>query len=175
MSGRIAPSKFLLEAMAAMRLLWRRHPAVELHVLGLAEPRHAEYAREVLAAIGAELDARVFLHGAAFDAPERLAGAAAALVLGEHQGCPNAVLEALAAGVPVVANDSGGTRELVVDGRTGLLLSGRDSCEIASALARIVDDPGLARNLSEAGRRHVRSRFSMARMVESYRALLEAV
>ena len=173
MSGRIAPSKFLVEAVAAMRLLWQRHPRAELHVLGGAERRHAEYARELLAAIGTGLDARVFLHGAAFDAPARLAGAAAVLVLGEHQGCPNAVLEALAAGVPVVANDSGGTRELVVAGRTGLLLSGRDPREIAAALCRILDDPGLARNLSEAGRRHARSRFSMARMVAAYRALFE--
>jgi glycosyltransferase involved in cell wall biosynthesis len=175
MSGRIAPSKFLVEAVAAMRLVWRRHSRAELHVLGGAEQRHADYAREVLAAIGGELDARVFLHGAAFDAPERVAGAAAALVLGEHQGCPNAVLEALAAGVPVVANDSGGTRELVMDGRTGLLLASRDPREIAGALERILGDAALARKLSAAGLRHVRAHFSMARMVGSYRALFEEV
>jgi glycosyltransferase involved in cell wall biosynthesis len=174
MSGRIAPSKFLVEAVTAMRLLWQRHPRAELHVLGGAERRHADYARELLDAIGSELDERVFLHGVAFDAPGRIARAAAALVLGEHQGCPNAVLEALAAGVPVVANDSGGTRELVVAGRTGLLLSGRDPREIAAALGRILDDPALARKLSKKGRQHVRARFSMARMIAAYRRLLDS-
>ncbi len=104
------------------------------------------------------------LHGAAFDSPAHLARYSVALVLGEHQGCPNAVLEALAAGVPVVANDSGGTRELVIDGRTGLLLAGRDPREIAAALARVVGDRVLARRLSDAGRRHVLRRYSMKKM-----------
>jgi glycosyltransferase involved in cell wall biosynthesis len=171
-SGRIAPSKFLAEAVAAMREVWREHPRAELHVLGWAEPRHAEYARGLLDQIGNELGARLFLHGAAFDAPARLAEFTAALVLGEHQGCPNAVLEALAAGVPVIANDSGGTRELVIDGRTGLLLAGRDPLEIAGALKRVIGDPRLARRLAVSGRRHVIRRYSMARMAAAYRKVL---
>jgi glycosyltransferase involved in cell wall biosynthesis len=171
-NGRVAPSKFMLEAIAAMRVLWGGHPRAELHVLGTAEQRHAGYARDLLAAIGAELGVRVFLHGAAFDSPAHLARYSVALVLGEHQGCPNAVLEALAAGVPVVANDSGGTRELVIDGRTGLLLSGRDPREIAAALARVVGDPALAQRLSDAGRRHVVRRYSMKKMAAAYRRLL---
>src|SRR5262249_44897643 len=68
-SGRIAPSKFLLEIVAAMRLLWRACPDAELHVLGPAEQRHADYARGLLDAIADELDRRVFLRGAAFDVP----------------------------------------------------------------------------------------------------------
>jgi hypothetical protein len=50
----------------------------------------------------------------------KLAQYDALLALGRHQGCPNAVLEALAAGVPVIANDSGGTREQVLHGKTGI-------------------------------------------------------
>ena len=102
-----------------------RVPGVELHMLGPAETRHRDYADRVLAAAGDDLDRGVFVHGATPDAPERLADYDVAVVLGESQGCPNAVLEALAAGVPVVANDSGGTRELIIDGRTGLLDSAR--------------------------------------------------
>ena len=74
-------------------------------------------------------------------------------------------------GLPVIANDSGGTRELVIDGRTGLLLPGCDPREIAAALARVIGDPAWARCLSEAGRRHVVRRFSMKRMVTAYRNL----
>jgi glycosyltransferase involved in cell wall biosynthesis len=171
-SGRIAPSKFLLEIIAAMRLLWQTHPAAELHVLGCAEQRHADYARAVLDAIGSELGRRVFLHGAAFDAPQRLGDYDAALVLGEHQGSPNAVLEAMAAGVPVIANDSGGTRELVIDGCTGLLLRGRDPHAIAHALDRLLRDSRLAAKLAAAGQRQVARRFSMQDMVRAYRKLL---
>jgi glycosyltransferase involved in cell wall biosynthesis len=173
-SGRIAPSKFLVEAVAAMRLLWREHPGAELHFLGTAERRHAAYAQSLLDAIGSELGARIFLHGAAFDSPQRLAGFSAALVLGAHQGCPNAVLEALAAGLPVIANDSGGTRELVIDGRTGLLLPRCDPAEIAAALASVIDDPALAQQLSVSGRRHVRERFPMTRMAKSYLEVLRS-
>lgn len=174
-SGRIAPTKFLLEIVAAVRLVRARLPGVELHVLGAAELRHREYAGRLLAAIGEDLDRGIFLHGPVFDAPERLADYDVAVVIGEQQGCPNAVLEALAAGVPVVANDSGGTRELVIDGRTGLLVRGRDPVAIAAALARILSDPGLARRLSGSGRAHVARHFSMAGMAESYRTLFVEV
>jgi len=170
-SGRIAPSKFLLEIAAAMRFLWRLHPDAELHVIGSAEQRHADYARQLVQALGNALGRRAFLHGPKEDVRAELAGFTAALVLGEHQGCPNAVLEALAAGIPVVANDSGGTRELVIEGRTGLLLDGRDPQRIAEALARLIDDRVLAHRLARAGRRHVARRFSLARMVKDYRRL----
>jgi glycosyltransferase involved in cell wall biosynthesis len=98
-----------------------------------------------------------------------------ALVLGEHQGCPNAVLEALAAAVPVVANDSGGTRELIINGRTGILLRGRDADGIASALRRLIEDPPYARRLGENGRRHVQRSFSMEQMRAAYCRLFDAV
>jgi glycosyltransferase involved in cell wall biosynthesis len=173
-SGRIAPSKFVLEIVASMRLLWRTHPQAELHLLGRAEPRHAAYVRELLAAIGTELGRRIFVHGAVFDAPEQLGDYTAALILGEHQGSPNAVLEALAAGVPVVANDSGGTREMISNECTGLLLRERDPSAIAAALARVIGDPKLAQHLAQAGRRHVEKNFSMLQMAASYRKLFES-
>ena len=100
--------------------------------------------RAALAAVGDDLDAGVFVHGATPDAPARLADYDVAIVLGESQGCPNAVLEALAAGVPVVANDSGGTRELILHGRTGLLLRERDPAAVAAAVTRLLLDPALA-------------------------------
>jgi glycosyltransferase involved in cell wall biosynthesis len=171
-SGRIAPSKFIVEIVDSMRLLWQTHPATELHLLGHSEQRHADYAGTVISAIGAELNQRVFLHGAVFDAPDQLGQYRLALVLGEHQGSPNAVLEAMAAAVPVVANDSGGTRELVVHERTGLLIQGRDPRDIACTLKRLLDDIALARRLAVAGQRHVTRQFSMAQMVRAYRKLL---
>src|SRR5262245_24766334 len=158
-----------------MRLLWRACPHAELHLLGRAEPRHASYAATLLDAIGSELGRRIFLHGAAFDAPERMAEFGIALVLGEHQGCPNSALEALAAAVPVVANDSGGTGEPVVDGQTGILLRGRDADGIGAALKRLIEDPPYARRLGENGRRHVQRNFSMAQMRAAYCKLYDTV
>ena len=169
--GRIAPSKFLLEAIEAMQFVWREVPDAELHILGTAEPRHRDYALRVVAAAGP----RVTFHGAAFDAPGRLAEYDVLLVLGRHQGCPNAVLEALAAGVPVVANDSGGTRELVVHEKTGLLLEGLDPRTVAVALLRVIRDKALAAKLSARGRAHARKNFSMERMRDRYLRLFRRV
>ena len=140
--------------------------------MGRSEPRHADYAGKVVSAIGTELNHRVFLHGPVFDAPDQLGQYQLALILGEHQGSPNAVLEAMAAAIPVVANDSGGTRELVVHERTGLLIQGREPRDIAGALRRVLDDTAFARRLAVAGQRHVARHFSMMQMVRAYRKLL---
>jgi glycosyltransferase involved in cell wall biosynthesis len=174
-SGRIAPTKFLLEIVAAWRLVRAAMPGVELHLLGPIETRHRDYGERVLAAIGDDLDRGVFVQGGAPDAPQRVARYDVAIVLGESQGCPNAVLEALAAGVPVVANDSGGTRELIVDERTGLLLGDRAPTTIAGAVLRLLRDPELARALAEAGRAHVARGFSMTAMAHAYQTLFSEV
>jgi len=171
-SGRIAPSKFLLEIVAALRLLWQHTPQVQLHVLGSIEPRHAGYGTALMSAIGTDLGQRIVLHGACFDAPQRIAEYDIALVLGEHQGCPNAVLEALAAGVPVVANDSGGTREQIIHEHTGLLVQGTEPQAVAAALARLLHDSALAQRLATAGRRHAARHFAMPPMARAYRKLL---
>ena len=173
-SGRITPTKFVHEIIESMRLVWQSHPRVTLHLLGCAEARHADYAREAVQLAGAELGQRIFVHGTTFDAPERLAEFDVALILGEHQGSPNAVLEALAAGVTVVANDSGGTRELVLHQHTGWLLSSREPRDIAAALIHVLADTRLAQRLATNGQQHVARKFSMSAMVNAYRKLLSA-
>jgi glycosyltransferase involved in cell wall biosynthesis len=171
-SGRIAPSKYLLEIVDAMQRVWLQHADAELHVLGTAEARQRDYADKVFSAAGAEIGRRIHLHGAAFDAPQRLPEFDLALVVGRHQGCPNTVLEALAAGLPVVANDSGGTRELVIDGRTGILLPDREPATIAAGLLRVMTDAKLGDSLARNGRSHVERRFSMRAMTAEYQRLL---
>lgn len=171
-SGRIAPSKFLLEILGAMRLVWSTIPDAELHLIGRAERRHHDYCERVFEAVGGELGRRVFAHGAPFDVPNRLAQYDIALVIGHHQGSPNAVLEAMAARLAVVANDSGGTNELVIDGRTGVLLADREPRTIACGLLRLLHDAGLSERLARAGHDRVRTHFSLAHMVGAYRRIL---
>jgi glycosyltransferase involved in cell wall biosynthesis len=135
--GRIAESKQLDVILAAMPLV-RQHVECELHIYGQAEER----AVDVLDALLAQAEPMkefVFFHGARPDLVASLGQFDGAVVLGMHQGCPNAVLEALAAGVPVVANDSGGTRELVIDGQTGVLLPEEVTAEsLASAIVTLL-------------------------------------
>ena len=71
---------------------------------------------------------------------------------------PNAVLEAMACGLPVVASDVDGNRDAIVDGETGFLV--RSERELLERCQLLVDDPGLRRRLGSAGRERVRRRFS---------------
>ena len=170
-SGRIAPTKFLKEIVDAFRIVLATHPRAKLHVYGGAEPRHADYARSIVVQAADLIGRHVFLHGATPGAPDALHGHDVALVLGVHQGCPNACLEALAAGIPLVANDSGGTREIVVDGRTGWLIGDVAPWTIAAALLSVIGDPAEARRRARCGRAHVARRFSIESMANAYRRL----
>jgi len=76
--------------------------------------------------------------------------------------------EALALQVPVVASRVGGLPEIVVDGETGLLVPPGDDAAIATAVARLLDDPELARRLAAAGAQRVSERLTVEQMVDDY-------
>ena len=86
----------------------------------------------------------------------------------QSEGMPLVVLEAWAAGVPVVATRVGGLAELVDDGRTGILVNFGDEAALAQALGELVSDPSLARRLGDAGQDRVESRYSLRRMANEY-------
>ena len=90
---------------------------------------------------------------------------------GLMEGVPVALLEAMAAGVIVVATDSGSVRELV-DGETGLLVPESDAGALAAALERVANDHDLRRRLREAGRARVERDYDGVRTAERLRALL---
>ena len=72
---------------------------------------------------------------------------------------PNAVLEAMAAGLAVVAVDTGAVGEMVVDGENGLLVAGNDAGQLQAAIEKLLDAPGLARSMGAAGRRRFDARY----------------
>ena len=174
-NGRIAPTKFLVEIVEAMALMRRRLPAAQLHVFGSAEPRHQSYADTMRSAIGDALGRWVFLHGAGARTIDALPDFDAFVVIGQDQGSPNALLEAMAAGVPCVANDDGGTAEQLAHERTGLLVADRLPTTIASALTRILIDRDLAARVGSAGRRHVLASCGLGRMASEYERLFTAL
>jgi glycosyltransferase involved in cell wall biosynthesis len=89
---------------------------------------------------------------------------------------PNAVLEAAASGVPVVAVDIGGLPEIVREGGTGRLVPEADPATLAAALRELAGDPDQARRLGAAAAADVRARFGLRRMLDavqdSYERLL---
>ncbi|HZN56271.1 MAG TPA: glycosyltransferase [Candidatus Polarisedimenticolaceae bacterium] len=93
----------------------------------------------------------------------------------EREGCSNAILEAMACGLPVIATDVGGNRELVVDGTTGILVPEEDVEAVTRGLMRLAGDPALRERLGRAAAERIRGRFGVERMVASTQALYEAV
>jgi L-malate glycosyltransferase len=96
----------------------------------------------------------------------------------DNEGLPNAVLESMARGVPVVATAVGGTPEVVEDGVTGFLIPAGDPLAIAERVVRLLKEPALADRLGEEGRRKVEREFAADKMVSEfdrlYRELCQA-
>lgn len=84
------------------------------------------------------------------------------------EGISLTILEAMAAGVPVVATRVGGTPEVIEHGKTGLLVPARSADALAQALASLADDAAERQVLGERGRAAVEKRFTIDRMVEEY-------
>lgn len=116
---------------------------------------------------------RVCLHG--FEAmPERLYPAFDIVALAsDREGLPNVLLEAGAAGCAIVSTAAGGAPEIVIDGRTGLLVPVNDADALTTALARLVGNPALRASLGAAARRHVATAFGMDRFVAEFATLYE--
>jgi glycosyltransferase involved in cell wall biosynthesis len=83
------------------------------------------------------------------------------------EGLGTSLLDAMAAGKPIVATRTGGIPEVVADGETGLLVPPRDEEALADAIVRLLKDPDLRREMGEAGRVRARNLFSLERMVQN--------
>jgi glycosyltransferase involved in cell wall biosynthesis len=137
-------------------------------------PDHAALVRNA-AALG--VADRVLFLGHRTDVPDLLAAADVFVLPSSNEGLPLALLEATAAGIPVIASDIGGNRDIVTDGETGLLVPVDDANALGSAINRLVQDPAYARRLGEAGAARFEERYTataMARGVERvYREVLD--
>lgn len=84
------------------------------------------------------------------------------------------ILEAMAAGRPVIATGVGGTPELVIDGRTGLLVARHAPAELAAAIVRVLEDPELGATLGRGAREHIIGRFAATDTVDQLLGIYQA-
>jgi len=88
-----------------------------------------------------------------------------------EEGVPQAIMQAMACGVPVVSTTVGAIGEAVVDGETGILVAPRDTDALSAALARLIADPEMRKNMGEAGLARARQRFGTAAMLDKMEAV----
>lgn len=100
------------------------------------------------------------------DVPGLLAASDLLLLPSREESFPLSVLEAMAAGLPVVAADVGGVRELVQDGKTGILVRKGDVQGFAAAVNRLAGDPALRKSMGESARKIARG-FTESKMINS--------
>jgi len=92
-----------------------------------------------------------------------------------HEGMPNAVLEAMSTGLPVVATRIAGSEELVVEGETGFLVQTENVDELCESLRRILVDSGQRKKMGLASRRRVEENYSWKKVAEQYKNLLDVI
>jgi len=167
--GPLQRHKGFRDAIWVLDMLRYLHPELQLAFVGEGPDRAAI---ERFASVARVAD-RVHFLGQRSDVPCLLAEAEL-LWAPAHAECGvNAILEAMAAGTPVVATDFPCTRELVAEGETGFLVSPVDQAALARQTRVMLDDPALRRRAGEAGRRRVVEKFPASAMIERFAALYE--
>lgn len=163
---RLAPHKKLEDLVEALRLAESRLPPHVLRIAGGVETGAEAYAEELrrraaglhVEWLGEVRDVRPFLGQLDLFA-----------LVAEPAGCPNASLEAMAAGLPVVITNVGGAGEQVEDGVSGRVVPARDPSALAEALVELAHDPGRRALWGAAGHARARTYFGLPAMVANYR------
>jgi glycosyltransferase involved in cell wall biosynthesis len=127
------------------------------------------------AVLARRLQDRVCFVGMSLDVPRLLAGSHVGVLVSRQEGFPLVVLEAMRAGLPVVASDVGGIREAVQAGRTGVLVPRGDEASLRSALKRLIEDGALRRTMGDAGRARWEARFTARAMLAGTAAVYAEV
>jgi len=92
-----------------------------------------------------------------------------------EEGVPQAIMQAMACGLPVISTLVGAIPEAVVADRTGLLIPPRDSAALAAAISRLLEDPGLRKRFSEAAVDYARANFGIGQMLDRMEAVFRQV
>ena len=170
--SRIEPKKGLHYLVEAIRILLDRHVRVELHLLGGVDdnPNSKEYARSLDARID-ELKLSGIVHREGRKTHEEIiqffnnahvfVAPFVETEYGDKDGIPTVLLEAMAAGLPVVATDAGSILEVVEDGRDGVLVTQRDPLALANAIEALLRAPDRRRQLAREAIETVRRRFDV--------------
>ena len=158
----------LLEAFAQLKDKWR---AAQLRIVGDGP----EKANLINLARRLHIDDVVQFYGEQNDVHTFLKESYLFVLPSLSEGLPNALLEAMACGLPVIATRVGGTVDIIRDEENGLLVEPGDTRQLAGALSRLLEDQALAGRLGIAARQTMLDNFSIGTMICSYRNVYRCV
>jgi len=145
----------------------REFPDVLFALIGDGKERPSVERQVIASGLGENF---LFL-GSRHDVPELLGCCDISVLPSDSEGFPNAILEAMAAHLPVIATRVGGVPEVLDDEVTGLLVPPADPAALSAAILRVLKDQGLRERLAEAGHSLVAERFSFERLTSSLEGL----
>jgi len=167
--ARLVPIKRVDRFLETAALL-RERPDTRFVVVGDGELRDGLHA----SAAAQELGDRIVWAGFRSDMPDVCFASDVIVLTSDNEGTPMSLIEAQAAGTPVVSTDVGGVRSAVLDGVSGRLAD--DPAGLAAAIAATLDDPRAAQKLADRGRVHALETFGLERLIDDhdrlYRRLL---
>lgn len=172
--GSVVPRKGLIYLVRALPAILAAVPNAHLLVVGGKEQSdYAVDARATAEQLG--VAGHMTWTGHRTDVQDIMAALDLFVLPSQEESFPLAILEAMAAGLPVVATTVGGIPECVVPGETGILVPPARSEPLAAAIVDVLRDPVCARRFGEAGRRRVRERFSAQSQAPCIEAVLAGV
>jgi glycosyltransferase involved in cell wall biosynthesis len=169
--GRLSPEKAFDHLIAAVDQLCAAGHDLELLIVGDGPER----ARLERCAAAAAHSTRIHLLGHRTDIVALMSAFNVFVLPSRSEGLPNALLEAMALEVPVVATAVGGIPRVITHETDGLLIDSSSSDAIAAGIRRLADDTALARRLARAGRDKVVEHFSFRRRMEKIRGIYDRV
>ena len=169
MVANLRPGKGHATLIAAAPSILERFPDAHFELVGDGTER--QQLEQLVRARG--LTSAFTFTGHAENVPERLAAADLFTLPSESEAFPNAVLEAMAAGLPIVASAVGGICEVVHPGQTGILVQPNDPQGLSDGICRLMTNSREAHALAAGGRSLVESQFSFDRMVSSIEQLYD--
>lgn len=167
--GKIWPVKGVDVLIRATAMVCREYPRTNLVVAGLVEGEYPRGLQELARSLG--VDANVKFIGRLRPILSILKSCDVFCQLSRSEGMSNALLEAMACGLPCVATAVGGNPEVVVDGETGFLVESEDAEAAAGRILALLRNPSLGRRMGENGREVVRQHFTVEVMVRRMAAL----
>jgi len=168
--GRLAEQKGHTHLLAAIPQVLQRHPGARLVLLGDGELRSQLEAQVKQL----DLESQVEVAGQVNNVLEQLEGFDLFVSSSLWEGLPTVIMEAMAVGVPVIATDIPGSREMISHKKNGWLVAPAAPSSLANAINELIENPQLRRQLSQAGKQSVKQ-YSIQEIAKSYKNLYDSL